>query len=122
MIKIQGLIVFLVFIIGPEVITYLKISDLYLYLFKIDTIAAGLLVLFLGLLNILFYLDKRREALLLAALFAVSNICFTAWTLHLGVFYFGYGFAASLLLTNIITMFYLDTRFKDLEYETFMLC
>lgn len=120
-IKIQSIAVVAIFIAGPPLLRWLRISDLYESLLYIDVIAAGLQVVFLGLLNVFFYLDQRRSVLFLTALFAISNIAFTTLTLHLGAPWFGYGFAISLLLVVVLGLLILDRKLEDLEYETFML-
>ncbi len=120
-IKIQAIAVLVTFVLGPSLLNLLGISQLYLHLLSIDVVAVGLQVVFLGLLNVFFYLDKRRRALGLTALFVVANFVFTSISIKLGAFYFGYGFAAALLLVIVVGMLVLDYDFEHLEYETFML-
>jgi len=50
-------------------------------------VAASLQVVFLGLLNIFFYLDKRATVTLLTAAFLLANIAFTFVSLSLGAPY-----------------------------------
>ena len=76
---------------------------------------------FLALLNIFFYLDRRRLLLGLTALFCVANLGFTVLTLKLGAIYYGYGYAAAVLLALVCGLYFLDKRLGRLEYETFML-
>ena len=118
-IKVQGVMVFVIFAVGPNILSWLHISTYYIYLLNVDTIGASLLVLFLSLLNIIFYLDKRRWALILSAVFLVGNLVFTLITVKLGVFYYGYGFAASLIVVCVLGALLLDHDFNQLEYETF---
>jgi len=119
-IRIQGITVFLVFLLGPAILSLLRISKYYVYLLNIDVVGTGLLVVFLVLMNILFYLDRRLSVLVLTFLFALLNIGFTLLTLHLGAFYFGYGFVLALLVVNISAIFILNRIFDQLEYITFM--
>ena len=60
---------------------------------------------FLALLNIFFYLDQRRITLSLSVVFLLSNTAFTLLSQYLGPEYYGYGFASSMLLTNLATIF-----------------
>lgn len=120
-VKIQSMTVLVVLVAGPTLLDFLGISQLYLPLLYIDVVAAGLQVVLLGLLNIFFYLDKRREVLLLTTLFLLSNLALTALTLNLGAPFYGYGFALALLATVLIAMLMLDGKLQRLEYETFML-
>ena len=120
-IKIQAVAVMVIFVIGPTLLTYLNISPLYLYLLNIDVVSAGLQVIFLALINVLFYLDKRTHALLLTLLFTIANICLTQLSINLGPHFFGYGFAVALLITVSTGMYVLNEDFLNFEYETFML-
>ncbi|MGH8764845.1 MAG: exopolysaccharide Pel transporter PelG [Burkholderiales bacterium] len=120
-IKIQSIAALVVFIAGPKLLEWAGIPQLYLPLLYIDVVAAGLQVVLLGLLNVYFYLDKRRTVLGVTLLFLVLNGLFTWATLHLGVTWFGYGFAIAVLVTVIAGFYMLDKKLESLEYETFML-
>lgn len=119
--KIQTIAVLLAFVAGPAALRLLGIPQLYLPLLYVDLVAAGLQVVLLGVLNIFFYLDKRITVTFLTALFLVLNIGLSAITLKLGGPWFGYGFAAALLITVVTALLMLEDRLKHLEYETFML-
>jgi len=120
-VKIQAITALLVFVLGEKLLNWLGISTLYLPLFYVDVVAAGLQVVLLGILNIFFYLDKRRIVVWLCVLFLVANIVLTALSLYLGASYYGYGFALSLLVTVLVGMHLLSRKLDLLEYETFML-
>ncbi len=119
--KIQFVVSLLIWAVGPPVLRWLEISELYESLLYVDIVAAGLQVLFLGILNVFFYLDKRMIALGLSSLFLFGNVILSAWSLHMGLPYYGYGFAVSLLVVVIFGMHLLDKKLQNLEYETFML-
>ncbi len=119
-VKIQGLGALFVMIWGPDMLRWLGISQLYLHLLYIDVVAAGLQVVFLGVCNVLFYLDKRRNVLGLSALLLTSNFLLTKLSADLGVEYYGYGFAAALLLCVLTGIWLLDQDLHDLEFRTFM--
>lgn len=118
--KIQGLGVLFAMIWGPAMLEWLGISSLYLHLLYIDVVAAGLQVVFLGLCNVLFYLDKRRAALGLACLLLASNLLLTLASVELGAEFYGYGFAAAMLLSVLAGLWSLDRNLHDLEFRTFM--
>jgi uncharacterized membrane protein len=59
--------------------------------------------------------------LLLTALFTLLNLAFTLFSIQMGPYYYGYGFALSLMVTIAIGMALLDHDLGKLEYETFML-
>ena len=120
-IKIQAIAVLLTLALGPALLSSLDIPQLYLPLLSVDVIAAGLQVALLGLLNVLFYLDRRREILVLTLFFAVANVVLTLLSLEWGAATYGYGFALALLATVVGAMWVLDRRLEALEFDTFML-
>ena len=120
-IKIQAMAVLIVFVAAPALLNIIGISQYYLSLLYVDVVAAGLQVVFLGIMNVLFYLDKRVIALILTALFAALNLVFSLLSIHLGANWYGYGFAVSLLITVVVGLYWLDRKLTILEYETFML-
>ncbi len=120
-IKIQAIAVLIVFVAAPSLLKLIGISQFYLSLLYVDVVAAGLQVVFLGVLNVLFYLDKRMLALIMTALFAVLNLIFSLISLYLGATWYGYGFAISLLISVVVGLYWLDRKLAILEYETFML-
>ncbi len=121
MAKIQALAVLILVVSGEQLLLWLKISDLYLPLLTIQAIAAGLQVMFLAILTVYFYLDRRNVVLMLVVIFTAANSVLTYLSIQLGPAYYGYGFAVSLLLVVVIGMISLEKSLSRLEYSTFML-
>ena len=119
-VRIQGFTLLLMFLVGTQILMWLRVSSYYIYLLNIDVLGASLLIVFLGLLNLLSYLNRMKQALLLTFLFAILNIIFTLITIDLGAFYFGYGFVTALIVVNILVTLFLDYDFEHLEYITLM--
>lgn len=119
--KIQGITVLLVMIAAPQVLEWLGISHLYLPLLYLDVVAASLQVVLLGLLNIFFYLDRRRVVFGLTALLLVLNVGLSWLSLTLGAAFYGYGVALAMMITVFVAMLALESKLTRLEYETFML-
>lgn len=119
--KIQAIAALLLLTLGGPILRLLKISELYLPLLYVDVVAASLQVVFLGVLNIFFYLDRRREVLLLTAAFVLLNSLLTWATLVLGPSYYGYGFASALLIVVMASIYVLDKKLEVLEFQTYML-
>jgi uncharacterized membrane protein len=120
-IKIQAIAALLVIAFGDPLLAWMGISPLYAPLLHVMVIGAGLQVVLLGILNVYFYLDRRTLALVMVGLFLLLNTLLTAATLWLGPEYFGYGYAGSLLIVNVIALVALDRVLERLEFETFML-
>jgi uncharacterized membrane protein len=118
--KIQFIAVLATFVAGPSLLTWLGISTLYLPLLQIQVVGASLQVMLLAVLNVLFYLDRRRIVVVLALVFLLANTVFTAITLKLGAPFYGYGFAVALLVTLAVGLVLLDRKLDRIEYETFM--
>lgn len=119
--KVQGLTVVLLYLFAPRLLEWLGISSYYLPLFYIDLIGVSIQVVFMALLNVFFYLDKRTVVLELCVLFAVLNAVLTLFSMYLGPSFFGYGFTLSLLVCVLLGLHRLSTALEDLEYDTFML-
>jgi uncharacterized membrane protein len=78
-------------------------------------------VVFMALLNVFFYLDKRSIVLELCLIFVLLNAVLTVASQHLGPSFFGYGFTLSVLTCVLLGLVRLSSALEDLEYETFML-
>jgi polysaccharide biosynthesis protein PelG len=120
-IKVQSMAALLLFAASPVLLRWLGIPSLYLPLLYIDVIAASMQVVFMGAINVFFYLDKRMIVLGLVGAFVAMNAGFTALTLGANPATYGYGFAAALLVTMLASLYLLDRKLDTLEYETFML-
>ncbi|WP_207005288.1 exopolysaccharide Pel transporter PelG [Trinickia mobilis] len=120
-IKVQSIAAMLLFAAGAAVLSWLRISTLYLPLLYIDVIAASMQVLFMGVINVFFYLDERRVVTGLVGAFVLLNVVFTGFTLALNPAWYGYGFAGALLVVVLASLYLLDHKLDVLEYETFML-
>jgi uncharacterized membrane protein len=120
-IKVQGITVLSIFLLAPKIFEIIDISKQYLNLFYIDMIAVAFQVLLLSILNILFYLDRLSEALMVTFLLVVSNGLLTWFTLHLEPSFYGLGFCGSMLITTGFGYYILQHTFKKLEYYTFMM-
>jgi polysaccharide biosynthesis protein PelG len=118
--KIQTIAILMFVVAGAAVLRFIGISELYVPLLTIQSVAAGLQVLFLSILTVYFYLDERRTVLLLCILFVLSNALLTLVSLRLGPAYYGYGFAISLLISVVAGVKALEKSMAELEYTTFM--
>ena len=119
--KVQGLTAVLLFLFAPHLLQWLGISSYYLPLFYIDLVGVSIQVVFMALLNVFFYLDKRAIVLKLCVMFVLLNGALTLLSLYLGPSFFGYGFTLSLLVCVWVALQQLSTALDDLEYHTFML-
>ena len=119
--RVQGVTIAVMGLLAPFLLDSLGLSPAHQQLFLVQLVAVSGLVLFMALLNVLFYLDRRGAALVLTILFAVSNGLLSLGTLKLGPAFYGYGFAGSVSLVCVASLLVLSRIFPRLEYDTFML-
>ena len=120
-IVLQGIFNIILYILSPYIFSLLSLPFASLPLFYIDMIATQLQLLVMNILAILFYLDRRKETVIITFTMAIFNIILPILTIKLGPYYYGYGTAIAMLIASIIGLIYLDKVMKELEYETFML-
>ncbi len=120
-VKLLAIAALLLFALGRPLLALFGMSGLTLPLLHVDVVGAGLYVVLLATLSLYFYLDRRREVLLLGAALVVLNVGLTHLTLTLGPAWYGYGFAFAVLIVVAIALVLLDRRLERLEYETYML-
>lgn len=119
--RIQAIAVIFIFLLSEEIFGLFKLSFLHIPLFHIDLVGTYLHLFFMSALAILFYFDRRKEGLILTALFVLLNFFLSYITVRLGSPFFGYGFVLSLLAVSILALIYLKFFIRRLHYETFML-
>ena len=113
--------VVLLLLFAPDLLDWLGMSRYYLPLFYVDLVGVSVQVVFMALLNVFFYLDKRVVVLQLCALFVVLNATLTLLSQYLGPSFFGYGFTVSLVCCVFVALVQLNHALDDLKYDTFML-
>lgn len=118
--KVQAVVTLLVFAFGDDMLRLVGVPEAWQALLRVDVVAAGLQVLLLGVLNVLFYLDRRRDVLMLTSLLVVLNAAFTWGSLQYGPALYGYGFALALLCVLGLGAHRLARRLAALEYDTYM--
>lgn len=118
--RIQGLTVVVLLFIGDKALAIFHIPAFYTYLFNIDVVGVGFQVVLLGALTVLFYLDCRKVALAISALFAGLNLSLSIVTQQLGPRFYGFGFLLAAAVTSLVALSALSRRLERLDYETFM--
>ncbi|OED38419.1 histidine kinase [Chromatiales bacterium (ex Bugula neritina AB1)] len=119
-IKVQGITVLIMYMLGPKIVTWLGISHKFIHLYYIDLVGVSAQVLMLAVLNVLFYLDRLRDAFWLTLTLLVTNGSFTWISLQLGPMYYGYGFGLSMSLTAFVGIYLLSSELENIEFRTFM--
>ena len=120
-IKIQACVVVFVLFLAPEILHMLGLAPIHRILLNIDMVSTGLLVLLIGLTNLLYYLNRKKEPMIATIVLFITNLTLTLASFWMGPMFFGYGFVIALLLANTVAMLYLIHAFKKLTYRSFML-
>src|SRR5262249_57607801 len=87
---------------------------------QVEGAVVGVEVMFRANLNVLFYLDERRPALALIAVFAAGNLGFTLGTQALGPDWYGFGFAIAALVASAAGLPVLSRKLERLDREIFL--
>ncbi|KAA3620097.1 MAG: hypothetical protein DWQ05_05045 [Calditrichaeota bacterium] len=120
LIKVQGLVTIICLFYSDEILLALNMSHLSILIFEKALIALFLQMLALTLMIFMMYFDIQKELLVVGFVFVVSNIILTAFSLILGIQYYGYGYLFANLLTLSTAYWYLNRHLADLEYNTFI--
>ncbi|MCI4441705.1 putative membrane protein [Tibeticola sediminis] len=120
-IKVQAITLLALTTFVVPLFRWIGISELYIPLFLVQATAASFQVLLLAVLNVFFYLDRRKAVVALTAILVVLNFGLSLASVRLGPVFFGYGFALALLITLLIGLAMVQRLLRQLEYRTFML-
>ncbi len=119
--RIQAIATMLILFIEDYIFRFLNISRVYLPLFNVLLVGAILQLGFMVLFAILSYFDRRKDMLLLAGTFALTNLLFSVLSQLLGPYFYGYGYTLSLLVSNVLGMILIRRFLSELHYRTYML-
>lgn len=120
LIVLQGTISMAGLFLAPKVYSYLGMSSINLGVLQISIVATFLQILLLTLLIMMLYFDFRTDALLIALLFAASNLLFSLASVKAGFSWYGYGYFGSCLLALMAGYVLFSYRIKRLLYYTFV--
>ena len=119
LLKVQGLFT-IVLILGAErILPVIGLGAVQAGIFQIALIGTFLLVIFMSLLMVLHYLDKRRDAMIACAVFAGTNLVVTWGSIVAGERWFGIGFLVAAGLGTVLAGFWVNQHVRNLEYATF---
>lgn len=117
---VQFVVVGALFLLAPEVVALAGFPADRVALFRLDLLAANAQFIMLATLLIILYLDARRTALGIAALFVACNFGVTHLTIVAGHVEGG-GYLLAGTVGAAVAIIALRNRLRRLEYLTFML-
>ncbi|MDD2710433.1 MAG: exopolysaccharide Pel transporter PelG [Verrucomicrobiae bacterium] len=121
LVKVQGGISLLLIALADHVMPSLGLGALQTGVFQIIVLGSFLLLLFISFLTVLFYLDKRRDALASCALFLVVNGGVTLFSIWSGEQFYGLGYVVSVAVALVFSAWRAFYHMERLEYDTFTL-
>lgn len=119
--KIQGIFCTLMILFAPEIMAYLHLAPVSLYLFRIDCLSSMMMVLSITIANLLYYLNKSRYVLWMTSIFFVFNLLLTWLSLQCSPLWYGYGFLFGAFISVVVGIYFLNHAFSRQTYEAFML-
>lgn len=118
---VQGIFNILTYLFSEKIFASLNIPLTYTPLLFIDMVGVQLQLCLMVTLSILFYMNRRKETLIITIVFFITNAFLSQMTIDLGFMFYGYGFALSGLISFVISLIMLKRSVDDLEYETYCL-
>jgi len=117
--KVQGLCSALIMLSAGHILDFLGLGAVQSGVFQISVVATFLLLVFMSLLMILHYLDKRRDAMWCTIVFTLVNAGVTAWSIVAGERWFGLGFMVASGVGVVMAASWVNKHLRDLEFFTF---
>jgi polysaccharide biosynthesis protein PelG len=118
---VQIVVIGTLLLLAPELVSFAGFAPDRVALFRIDVLAATSQFLMLTTLLLVLYLDARRTALGIAALFVTCNLVGTQLTIISGRHLDGVGYLIAGTVGATVALLALWSRLRRLEYLTFML-
>lgn len=119
LVKVQGFFTAFLIVCSDQIMEKLHFGAVQAGVLQVSLVGLFLLVIFLALQTILFYLDKRLDAMLCCLVFSVVNGTFTTLSISVGERLYGVGFLIAAAVTVVMAALMVNHHLKDLEYDTF---
>ena len=119
LLAVQAPITLLLMMSAPAIARGLALAPSQVSIFRAALVGAVLHALALFQMIILFYFDRRRAAVEVAAVFLLGNAGLTLLTIAIGDVAYGQGYAVAALLAAGWAYYRLEGTLDDLEYLTF---
>lgn len=119
LITCQGLITLIAVTFAPEFAGVLGLKSMAIPIFRITTMGAFLHSLLLVAIIVILYFDFQNLAVLVTAVFLVTNCLFTLATVNLSIYFLGYGYFFSALFSLAIAFYAFNFKLNRVEYLTF---
>ena len=119
-ILLQGGLCTIILIMSPAIFDWLHINYLQMGIFRYGVLGVVFQALTIFLIIILYYLDNRRDTMLIQGFFFISNALLTVLSLQYGFKYYGYGYFLACLLSFGYAAFLTASYIAKLPYHSFI--
>jgi uncharacterized membrane protein len=117
---LQGSVAVAMTLLAPQLLEWLGVNFGQLGVFRLGILGAFFHAGFLFLWIVLSYFDRRRTLAGLGVLFLGANGLFTAFSLHAGFRYYGYGYFLSALVAFSCAFVIAGRLISRLPYRAFV--
>jgi len=120
LVKIQGVFSLILCLLAPSLTTVLGLGALQTGIFQVVILGSLLLMLLLVFLTVLFYLDKRRDAMVCCLILFLVNSSVSWGTLYMGEAWYGLGFVLATFSAATYAAIKVNVHLQNMEYDTFV--
>ncbi|HEX9681228.1 MAG TPA: exopolysaccharide Pel transporter PelG [Anaerolineales bacterium] len=120
LLKVQGMVAGFSFLLAPDLARWIGLPPQHLATMRLAILAASGQVFVLYTVLLLLYVDARRKSLLLAFVFALSNLGLSWLALQHAQGAYGLGYLLSTIATTLAGTYLLNSVLTRLDYLTFM--
>ncbi len=119
--RVQGIASIAIFLFEESFFNIFRLPLLYIPLFNVLMTGTFVQLVFLSVLGLLFYYDLRIYALYITMIFFALNAYLSYISVHLGPYFYGYGYTVSLIFSSVMGIIFLRRFLHEIHYRTYML-
>jgi polysaccharide biosynthesis protein PelG len=120
LLKLQGLMAIFLCALSQEILTALGLSLRWTPMVIFQLLSGIGQFFLLAMILLLLYLDQRRLTIMVAAVFALTNLLGSTLCVQLGPDWYGAGYLVATIIGACFGWYTLSNRLGQLEYLTFM--
>ncbi|MDH5393517.1 MAG: exopolysaccharide Pel transporter PelG [Gammaproteobacteria bacterium] len=110
-----------VILLAPLILQSVQASSMQLSMFRFGVLGAAFHVFTMFLMIVLSYFDARLKVLTIALVFLFANSLITWASLHLGLAWYGWGYAMAVIISFAVAYVMLVRHLQQLPYQTFII-
>ncbi|MFN3869921.1 MAG: exopolysaccharide Pel transporter PelG [Aquificaceae bacterium] len=118
--RVQGIFNIFLILLEEPLFSLFNLPLVYIPLFHVLLFGTYFQLLLMSVIAMLFYFDRRKEALTTVFAFFAFNLLLSQITIILGPYYYGYGFVLSTFISFLIAIIFLRRFLHGIHYYTFM--